>query len=97
MPSPTTFTRDLQQLGKCSVDDIRTWLPALGKISLASDTWTSANNLACLAIVAYCITDSWQREAVLNGLEEIRGCHTGANMARILNDFWLDKGFRIQF
>jgi len=68
------------------VDDIRTCLPAAGKISLAADTWTSPNKLACLAIVAYWISDSWQMEEVLIGFEEIRGSHTGANMAGIIND-----------
>jgi len=68
------------------VDNIRTCLPAAGKISLAADTWTSPNKLAFLAIVAYWISDSWQIEEVLIGFEEIRGSHTGANMAGIIND-----------
>jgi len=53
IPSPTTLTRHLKRLGKSTVDDIRTCLPAAGKISLAADTWTSPNKLAFLAIVAY--------------------------------------------
>jgi len=68
------------------VDDIRTCLPAAGKISLAADTWTSPNKLAFLPIVAYWISDSWQMEEVLIGFQEIRGSHTGANMAGIIND-----------
>jgi len=68
------------------VDDIRTCLPAAGNISLAADTWTSPNKLAFLAIVAYWISDSWQMQEVLIGFEEIRGSHTGANMAGIIND-----------
>ena len=46
IPSPTTLTRHLKRLGKSTVDDIRTCLPAAGKISLAADTWTSPNKLA---------------------------------------------------
>jgi len=53
IPSPTTLTWPLKRLGKSTVDDIRTCLPAAGKISLAADTWTSPNKLAFLAIVAY--------------------------------------------
>jgi len=67
------------------VDDIRTCLPAAGKVSLAADTLTSQNKLAFLAIVAYWISDSWQMEEVLIGFEEIRGSHTGTNMAGIIN------------
>jgi len=83
--SPRTLTRHLKRLGKSTVDDIRTCLPAAGKISLAADTWTSPNKLAFLAIVAYWMSDSWQMEEVLIGFEEIRGSHTGANMAGIIN------------
>jgi len=38
IPSPTTLTQQLKRLGKSTVDDIRTCLPAAGKISLAADT-----------------------------------------------------------
>jgi len=86
IPTPTTLPRHLKRLGKSTVDDIRTCLPAAGKISLAADTWTSPNKLAFLAIVAYWISDSWQMEGVLIRFEEIRGSHTGANMAGIIND-----------
>ena len=59
IPSPTTLSRHLKRRGKSTVDDIRTGLPAAGKISLAADRWTSPNKLAILAIVAYWISDSW--------------------------------------
>jgi len=38
IPSPTILRRHLKWLGKSTVDDIRTCLPAAGKISLAADT-----------------------------------------------------------
>jgi len=85
IPSPTTLTRHLKRLPKSTVDDIRTCLPGAGKISLAADRWTLPNKLAFLAIVAYWISDSWQMEEVLIGFKEIRGSHTGANMAGIIN------------
>ena len=75
------------------MDDIRTCLTAAGKISLAADTWTSFK-LAFLAIVAYWISNSWQMEEVLIGFEEIRGSHTGANMARIINDILARYGIQ---
>ena len=80
------FTPHLKPLENSTLDNIRTGLPAAGKISLAADTWTSPNKLAFLAIVAYWISDSWEMEEVLIGFKEIRGSHTGANMAGIIND-----------
>jgi len=77
IPSPTTLTQHLKRLGKSTVNDIQTCLPAAGKISLAADTRTSPNQLLFLAIVAYWISDSWQMEEVLIGFEEIMGSHTG--------------------
>ena len=68
------------------MDDIRTCVPAAGKISLAADRSTSPNKLGFLAIVAYWISDSWQMEEVLIGFAEIWGSHTGATMAGIIND-----------
>jgi len=58
IPRPTTLKQHLKRLGKSTGDDIRTCLPAAGKISLAANTWTSANKLAFIAIVAYWILDS---------------------------------------
>jgi len=84
---PMTLTRHLKRLGKSTVDDIRRYIPAAGKISLATVTWTSPNKLVFLAIVAYWISDSWQMEQVLIGFEDIRGSHTGANMAGMLMTF----------
>jgi len=86
IPSPTTLTQHLKRLGESTRDDIRTCLPAAGKISLAADTWTSPNKFAFLAIVAYWISDSWQIEEVLIGFEDIRGSHTETNMTGIIND-----------
>ena len=76
------------------MDDIRTCLPAAGKISLAANTWTSLNKLAFLAIVAYWISASLQMEEVLIEFEEIRGSHTGANMAGIINDILARYGIQ---
>ena len=90
IPSPTTLTRQLKRLGTTTADDIRMSLPKDAKISLAADTWTSPNKLAFLAVVAYWISDSWQMEEVLLGFEEIKGSHTGTNMAGIINGV-LDK------
>src|SRR5207237_8127823 len=67
IPSPTTLTRHLKQLGNSTVDEIRTGLPVDGRISLAADAWTSPNKLAFLAIVAYWFSDNWQMEEVLSG------------------------------
>ena len=67
------------------VDDIRTCLPAAGKICQAANRWTLPNKLAFSAIVAYWISDSWQIGEVLIAFAEIWGSHTGANMAEIIN------------
>ena len=80
------INRAFETAGKSTVDDIRTCLPAAGKISRAAATWTSANKLAVLAIVAHWISNSWQMEEVLIRFEAIRGSHTWANMSVIIND-----------
>ena len=85
IPCPTALTRHLKWLGVSTIDNIRADLPTEGRISLAADTWTSPNKRPFLAIVAYWISDSWQMEEVLIGFEEIKGSHTGANMAEIIN------------
>jgi len=97
IPSATTLTRHLKRLGKSTVDDIRTGLPGTGKISLAADTWTSPNKLALLAIVAYWISDSGQMKELLIGFEEIRGSHTGTNMAGIINHLLARYGIQDRF
>jgi len=64
-------------VGKSTVEDIRTGLPAAGKISPVADTWTPLNKLAFLAIVAYWISNRWQMEEAQVGFEPIRGSHMG--------------------
>ena len=76
------------------MEDIRTGLPTEGRISLAADTGTSPNQLAFLAIVAYWISESWQMEEVLIGFEEIKGSHTGVNMAGIINEVRVRYGIQ---
>ena len=94
IPSPTTLIRHLKRLGNSTVDEIRTGLPVDGRISLAADAWTSPNKLAFLAIVAYWVSDNWQMEEVLIGFEEIKGSHTGANMAGIINKVLAEYGIQ---
>ena len=76
------------------MDDIRTCLPAAGKVSLAAVEWTSPNKHRFLAIVAYWISDSWQMEKVQSGVAKIRGSHMGANMAQIINNFLARYGIQ---
>jgi len=94
IPCPTTLTRHLKRLGVSTMDNIRAGLPTEGRISLAANTWTSPNKLPFLAIVAYWISDSWQMEEVLIGFEEIKGSHTGANMAEIINGILAKYGIQ---
>jgi len=68
------------------VDVIQTCLPGAAKIPLAPDRWTSPNKLASKAIVAYSISNSWQKEELVLALPEIWGHHTGGNLAGIIND-----------
>jgi len=53
---------------------------------VAADTWTSLNKLAFIIMVAYWISDRWHMKEGLIGFKEIRGSHTGANMAGIINN-----------
>ena len=55
------------------------------KISIALDCWTSPNNLAFMAITAYYITSDWQYKEVLIGFEHVKGSHTGARLAEVIN------------
>ena len=80
------MTRYLKWLGNTTGDNLRKSLLLNARISLAADTWTSPNKLAFRAIVAYWVSDDWQMEKVLIGFEEIKGPHTGVNMARIINE-----------
>ena len=66
------------------MNDIRTCLPAPGKISLVADSLTSPGKPAFLAIVAYWILDRWQMEEELMGFQEIRGSHTGVILQEYL-------------
>src|SRR5205085_3579262 len=86
LPSPTTTRNRLQSLYKEIVERIRNQIPPGVKISIAADTWTSPNKIAFLAVVSYWITDDWELREVLLGFKQIRGAHTGKNLADLVGD-----------
>ncbi|EUC60895.1 hypothetical protein RSOL_374600, partial [Rhizoctonia solani AG-3 Rhs1AP] len=64
----------------------RQWLKSYltsipGLLAIACDAWTSSNRIAFLAITASWITDQWKHEETLIDFRELRGAHTGQNMA----------------
>ena len=64
-------------------------------IHLSFDLWTSPNNLAFAAIVAHFRSSATKKiESIVIGFREIRGAHTGENIAyavqRVLQDYDLD-------
>ncbi|CAE6481843.1 unnamed protein product [Rhizoctonia solani] len=64
----------------------RQWLKSYlastpGLLAIACDAWTSANRIAFLAITASWITERWELEETLIDFRELRGAHTGRNMA----------------
>lgn len=52
-----------------------------GQIALACDTWTSINRHAFLAITGAWISEDWEMVEVLIDFIELKGPHTGDNMA----------------
>ena len=76
------------------MERIRNQIPPGVKISIAADTWTSLNKIAFLAIVGYWITDDWELKEILLGFEQIRGAHTGENLADLVGDVL--KRYRIE-
>jgi len=52
-----------------------------GKIPIASDAWTSTNQLSFLALTASWITEDWELVISLIDFILLKGVHSGANMA----------------
>jgi hypothetical protein len=65
-----------------------------GSIALACDAWTSTNKLAFLALVASYIDKDWKLHDVLVDFIELRGSHTGSNLAQAIYESV--KGLGIQ-
>jgi len=84
IPSPSLIRRQLLACYIEVVTEIKADIPHEVKVSIAADAWTSPNKLAFLAVLAYYITDNWELKEVLIGFEQIKGAHTGENLAQII-------------
>ncbi len=62
------------------------------KVLLAIDCWTSPNQKAFVAIVAYYISESWKYKKVLLEFEPISGPHTGRNLTKVVEGVLLQYG-----
>ena len=65
---------------------IRKQIPTDRKVSIALDAWTSPNNLAFVAIVAFWINDSWSLQKFLIGFEHLVEKHTGTYIAKVVSE-----------
>ena len=86
IPSPSLIRRNLLVGYKAVVSAIIADIPAGVKVSIAADAWTSPNKLAFLAVLGYYVTDDWELKEVLLGFEQIKGAHTGMNLAMIIEE-----------
>jgi hypothetical protein len=53
-------------------------------IALSLDVWTSENQLAILGVIGHWITPDFEKREELLEFAEIRGAHSGENMAEVL-------------
>jgi hypothetical protein len=63
---------------------------SLSKIHLSFDNWSSRNGLAFTAIVAHFCSPSYLIESILIGFRELRGPHSGENIAEVVDEVLQD-------
>ncbi|CAE6431808.1 unnamed protein product [Rhizoctonia solani] len=63
-----------------------------GLLAIACDAWTSSNRIAFLAITGSWITAGWERQETLLDFVELRGAHSGENMADLVGKTLTDLG-----
>ena len=56
------------------------------KVHLSFDNWLSGNHLAFIAIVAHFCSPSYSIESILIGFCELRGPHSGENIAEVVDE-----------
>ena len=61
-----------------------------GSIPIASDAWTLSNRIAFLALTASWITKDWELVLLLLDFIELKGAHSGANMAGVVFESLID-------
>ena len=59
-------------------------------MSVIVDTWTTTNHLAIIGITIHWIDDMWSLHECVLAVEELRGSHGGAYMAKILHEVLVD-------
>jgi hypothetical protein len=66
-----------------------------GKVALSCDAWTSGNQIAFISVAGTFIDSAWNLREILFGFKELKGSHTGENLAQaiheILKDLNLEK------
>ena len=58
---------------------------SLSKIHLSFDNWSSGNHLAFTAVVAHFCSPAFSIESILIGFRELRGPHSGENIAEVVD------------
>ena len=70
----------------------RKWI---GKVSATTDLWTSGNNFSMMALTVTFLTYDFVMKEVTLGFRELKGEHTGINLANvflsILTEFGLEQ------
>ena len=59
-------------------------------MSFTVDTWTTKNNLAIIRIMIHWIDDMSKLHECAFAVEELRGSHGGAYMAKVLHEVLVD-------
>jgi hypothetical protein len=65
---------------------------AQSKIHLSFDNWSSGNHLAFTAVVAHFCSPAFSIESILIGFRELRGPHSGENIAEVVDEVLQDYG-----
>ena len=65
-------------------------LPSKRKVAISLDAWTSPNNKAFMAVVCFYFNDSWDYRRKLLAFNEIKGNHSGQNLALMLTQVFRD-------
>ena len=86
LPSATTIRNKLKVNLKVVQAKMLSYYPPERKIALSLDCWSSSTRRSYLGIMAHYIDDDWILHEELIGFESLFECHSGAELAKILNN-----------
>lgn len=86
LPSASTIRRRLDEKEQGFMDTALTRLVPESKVALSLDCWSSSTRQSFLGIIVHYITKDWQLVEELIGFENLKDCHSGRNLAKVVND-----------